>query len=391
MKDEDVDNATTELEHTEHEAHTADRPEHDARRADLTQLVGMLRGPLGLAAAACAGLFGIALLAALYIAQGFFIPVILALLLDRLLSPVVRAGQRIGLPTAATAALVLLAMGGVIATGTIYLSGPATEWIETAPDKLRVAEYKLRGLKESVEQVQKAAEEVEKAVDVGNGGANEEPVQVREATVSQTFMSQTQGFVVGVMVATFLLFFLLSSGDMFLRKLVCMLPQFRHRRNTVRIVRSAERDLSGFLSTMALINLGLGTAVGLAMFALGMPNPVLWGLVAASLNFVPYIGPIVGITIVGLVAIVSFEQLDQAVLPPLAYFVLNAIEGQFVTPIVLGWRFTLNPVAVFVALTFWSWLWGIPGALLAVPLLMTLKIICENIEILEPVSVMLGR
>ena len=189
----------------------------------------------------------------------------------------------------------------------------------------------------------------------------------------------------------FLIYFLLASGDLLLRKVVHMLPLFRHRRQAVRIIRSIEQDLSRYLGMVVLINTGLGVAVGAAMYAVGMPNPMLWGAMAGLLNFVPYLGPAVNIVVVGLVAFVSFEGVGHALLAPLAYLVLNGIEASLITPTVLGWRLKLNPVVIFIALTFWTWIWGVLGSLLAVPLLATIKITCDRVELLRPAGVLLGR
>jgi predicted PurR-regulated permease PerM len=204
-------------------------------------------------------------------------------------------------------------------------------------------------------------------------------------------MSQTRAAISGLFIMLLLLYFLLASGRLFLRKLVRVLPRFHHRRSAVKIVRHTEHDLSRYLGTMILVNIGLGVAVGVALYLLGMPNPALWGALAALLNFIPYIGPLVNVAIVGLVAVVSFDSLGEAALPPLAYLALNSIEAGLVTPAVMGWRLRLNPVAIVLAVTFWTWIWGIPGGLLAVPMLTTFKITCDHVEVLAPIGEFLGR
>lgn len=340
--------------------------------------------------AAMWGIFAILFLFALDAAAAFFIPVVLAHLLDRLLSPVVRAGKSIGIPTPLGAAVVILAFFSLLGGGVYTLSTPAMEWVESAPRKMQIAEYKLRGLTDPLEKMREAAKE---AGEVTNGETeNQQTIELEdEATVDELLLSKTWVFLSGLLITVFLLYFLLASGDLLLRKLVRMFPSFTHRKNAVRIVRGIERDLSRYLGMVCLINFGLGLSVWGAMYLIGMPNPALWGALAGLLNFIPYLGPVVNITIVGLVAIVSFESVRWALLAPGAYLVLNGIEASVVTPTAMGWHLRLNPVVIFIALTFWAWVWGIAGALLAVPLLATIKLTCDRIESLRPVGVLLGK
>jgi predicted PurR-regulated permease PerM len=336
------------------------------------------------------GIFIIALLFALEATAGFIIPIVVAHLLDRLLSPLVRGMRKGGIPAPVGAAIVLLAFGGVVGGGAYYLSGPAAEWVESAPRHIRVAESRLRGSTEPLEEMKQAAEEVDEATSVEDEGS-QQTVQVEEQSTSEMLLDQTQVFVSGLLITIFLLYFLLASGDLFLRKVVQVLPQFRHRRNAVRIIRRMEEDLTHYLSTVVLINTGLAIAITGGMYLVGMPNPLLWGALGGLLNFVPYIGPLINIIIVTIVALVSFESVASALLAPAVYLVINGIEGSVVTPALMGMRLKLNPIVIFLGLTFWTWLWGVAGALLAVPLMATLKIMCDSITLLRPVGVMMGR
>ncbi len=364
--------------------------ETDPSRRERTPNIARLLDRLNLVGVTTGGLFGIAFLFALDAAEAFFIPIILAHLLDRLLSPLVRSGKRMGLPVPLGAAIVIAIFMGGLGAGVYYLSGPAIEWVETAPQKLKIAEYKYRGLTESVEKMREATKRMDEATDSEKD--EQEIVRIQEEdSIEEVLLTRARTFVAGLLITVFLLYFLLASGDLLLRKIVHTLPRFRHRRNAVRIIRSIERDLSQYLGMICLINLGLGVAVGGAMYLIGMPNPMLWGALAGILNFIPYLGPLINITVVSLVAFVSFDQVSLAVLAPLSYLVLNGIEASLVTPTVMGWRLRLNPVVIFIALTFWTWIWGIPGALLAVPILATIKIVCDRIEILNPIGELLGQ
>lgn len=364
------------------------------QRPDLSRITDRIRGPLGVLALVGVGLFVIAFFFTLHVGRAFFLPVVLAVLLNYLLSPLVRRLGDFGLPPSAAAGIVLLGFLAFTGGGFYYLAGPAADWIERAPETMRRAEYQLRNLKAPVEQVQEAAEQVEEAADVGDDDTerSSEEVTVDEQTsLSASLLGGTWKLVVTGAIALLFLYFLLAIGDMFLRKLTAVLPCRRDKRRVVEITRSVEEDLSTYLATWVVINVGLGLAVAGALYLLEMPTPLLWGVVAAVLNFIPYLGPAVGIGIVAMVSLVSNDGTWAVAAPPLAYFVVNFIEGSFVTPVVMGRQLQLNPAVVFLGVFFWGWLWGIPGALLAVPLLATFKIVCDHVQLLSPVGTFLAR
>jgi predicted PurR-regulated permease PerM len=196
---------------------------------------------------------------------------------------------------------------------------------------------------------------------------------------------------VGVLETLVLLYFLLAAGDLFLLKLVKILPRLEDKKEAVEIAHEVERNISTFLFTITIINTCLGGLVALGCYLVGMRNPVLWGVVAALVNFIPYFGPIAGIVILTLAGFLIFDSMGQALLPAIIYYALHVVESNFITPTILGRRLTLNPVVIFISLMFWGWIWGIPGALLAVPLLMTFKILCDHFKPLTPIGEFLGR
>jgi predicted PurR-regulated permease PerM len=341
-----------------------------------------------------AGLFTLAIFYTLYFAKAVLIPIALAMLLNLLLAPVVRGLKRyLRLPAGVGAALVLL-LGVAAVAGSIYgLSGPATRWVNELPVAMVNLRLKLEELREPVAEVQEAARKVENLAEGAPGPNEQEPMEVALAGpgLTQTILGGAVSFVTGAVVMIALLFFLLASGDTLLRQAVSIAPRLSDKRRVVEIARDTEDDISYYLLTVSLINAGLGVAVGVAMYLLGMPNALLWGVMAGVFNFVPFLGAVVGISVVGMVALLTFDQLWSIVLPPLSYLFLTSFEAQFVTPALLARRLTLNPVAVFLALIVWAWLWGVAGALLAVPLLATFKICCDHIEPLQPIGTMLGR
>lgn len=368
----------------------AGKPETPDRRGtapDLTRLTEYFRGRSGAIALATTGLFVLAVFFTLWVARAFFMPVAIALLLNFLLSPLVRLLNSFRIPSSLGAFLVMAAMTGALILGAFRLAGPAGDWVERAPQTLRRVEYRLRDLRRPVEQVREATRAVEEATTPG--GEEEETPEVR--IVSESLMSQTRGLIVAGVTTLFLLFFLLASGDLYLEKLVRVLPFLSQKKKAVAIVRRTERELSRYFLTWALINLVLGAAVAGALYLTGLPNPLLWGAVAGLLNFIPYVGPVAGVSIVAVVSLATFDETGRALAAPAAYTVIQALEGYLVTPLVMGRRLTLNPVALFLWLIFWTWIWGIPGTLLAVPLLAVVKTVCDNVEVLWPVGEFLGR
>ncbi|HEX2162666.1 MAG TPA: AI-2E family transporter, partial [Thermoanaerobaculia bacterium] len=348
------------------------------------------RRPADVRSAALTGLLILAVFYTLFFAQTFLLPVVLAVLLDLLLSPVVNGLKRLRVPEWLGAGIVVVALVGVLAGGVWLLLDPALAWLDRAPESLARVAQKLEALRGPVEQVSRATEEVERIAGGATGGGAR-TVQVEEQSLSAALLEQAQAMAAGAVVMLALLYFLLASGDLFLRKLIRVLPTFDDKKRAVDIARALQSDISVYLSTITLINVAEGLAVGCAMYLLGMPNPVLWGVLATVLNFIPYLGAAVGIAIVALVAALTFDNPLQMVLPPLVYLALTSAEGYLFTPTILGRRLTLNPVVILLGLIFWGWLWGIAGAVLAVPMLASFKIFCDHIEPLAPIGEFLGR
>lgn len=359
-------------------------------RPDLTRLTSRIRGPLGLVAIATGGLFLIALFAVLHIGRAFFLPVVLAVLLKFLLTPALRALKRLGLPAIVGSTVILICLVAAAGYGAFRLSAPVAKWVDRAPHSLSEARVKLEELKKPVEAIRRAGAEVEKLAEVGDEPERLAPASSAGA-LSETLFDHAWQLVVGGTLTFFLLYFLLASDDMFLRKLARVLPSMAERRKAVVIFESIERDLSRYMFVRTLMNAGFGTAVGIGLWLLGMPNPVLWGLLAGILNYVPYLGGLVGYVIVGFAAVLSFDTNGRALLAPGLYFALNVVEGNIVAPYVLGRHLQLNPVMIFVFLMFWGWVWGIPGLLLAIPLMAAIKIVADNVSLLSPIGEFLGR
>ena len=364
-------------------------PPEERARPNIKKLRDILQGPLGVRSLALSGLFILAAFYTLYLARSFILPIVLALLLNFLLSPVVRGLNKLRIPNALGAALVVFGVVGGVAWGVYELSGPAYQWAQEAPRSLRKIERRLREFKKPVQTMSKATEQMEKMTQVG-GGRTPQRVEVQTETLGERMFSQATELVAGGTVMLILLFFLLASGDLFLRKLIRVLPSLSDKKRAVEIARQIESDVSAYLVTITIINIALGLAVWGLMTLLEVPNPLLWGVLATVTNFIPYLGAIVMIAILAAVGFLTFDELGHALMVPGAFIGLNLLESYLVTPMILGRRLTLNPVVIFLGLTFWGWLWGITGALLAVPLMAVLKIFCDHSEHLAPVGEFLG-
>lgn len=353
-----------------------------------------LEKPIRTRSRALTGLFTLAIFYTVYFAKALLIPITLAMLLNLLLAPMVRALRRyLRMPDGVGAALVIVLGLSIFGGGVYGLSAPVERWMDQLPIAMADLHHKVQEIKRPVEEVQEAAEKVE---EITQGGLDADPqrpvpVAIQGPGLTRMFLGGAVSFVTGAVVMIALLFFLLASGDTLLRQAVSIAPRLSDKRRVVEIARDTEDDISYYLLTVSLINCGLGIAIGVTMYVLDMPNPILWGVMAAVLNFVPFLGALVGIGIVGLVALITFDAVWAILLPPLCYLFLTSFEAQFVTPALLARRLTLNPVGVFLALIVWTWLWGVAGALLAVPLLATFKICCDHIEPLKPLGTLLGR
>lgn len=342
------------------------------------------------ATVALVGLFVIALFAVLYLAREFIVPIVLGMQLALVLLPAVRALRRLGLPGPAGAAVVLLGLLAAVGAGFYVLAGPTMTWMENLPESFRRVEYKIRDVRKPVEVVRQAVDEVEK---IATDPATRRPslVAMQTRSVTEILLSTTHTVLTGVGLMAFTLYFFLGWGDLFLRKLIRVLPTLTGKQRAVEIARETQRQVSAYLLTITLINALLGAALGTAVWLLGVPNPALWGTMAFALNFIPYLGPLIGIVVLGVVALASLPGLGHALLVPAVYFLLHGLEANIITSLMLGRRLTLNPLVMFLWLSLWFWLWGIPAALLAVPMLKTLKIFCDNTPQLARAGQFLGR
>lgn len=331
------------------------------------------------------GSFIILLTGAIYLAKDILLPIALAFMLTLTLSPVVRFLARYRIPEALSSLAIVLAVIGGSATGIYYLSGPVSGWIDGAPQTGRQIRAKVASMRAPVDAAVNASKQVEEIT-----SATTDPAVQKVVVQQPGLLARAAGGALSAVstagIAIVLLFFLLASGRLFYEKLVRILPTMTEKKRAIRVVYAVEEEISNYLLTITAINAGLGVVIAGMTWALGLPNPILWGVMAAALNFIPYLGALIGMGIVATVALVSFDSVGAALLPPALYFALTTIEGQFVTPALLGKRLEMNTVAVFLAVAIWGWLWGVLGALMAVPFLVSMRVLCEHFESLSAVG-----
>ena len=332
----------------------------------------------------------LAVLYTLYFAREFLLPIAIALLLSFLFSPLVRALARVRVRPPLGAGVVVLGLLGLVSLGIYELSGPVQSWAASAPETLGSAQKRLRTVMRPLERVSRTAEQVESAATDVGGAARPREVVVRGPGLVSRIFGTTQRFATGMMEVLVLLYFLLAAGDLFLQKLVKVLPNLRDKRKAVGIARATESAISTYLLTALLVNVAEGIVVALAMWLLGMPNPALWGAMVVVLEFIPYLGALAMTVVLFVAALTTFDGLGHALLAPAAFLAINLVQANVVSPLLFGHKLALNPVALFVGLAFWFWIWGIPGAFIAVPLLATFKIFCDHIEALASVGEFLG-
>jgi predicted PurR-regulated permease PerM len=355
-------------------------------KPQLSDLARFLKRTRALLPVSVVGLFLIALITALYFAKPFAMPIFAAILLSFLLKPLVRFLARLRVPTMLGAVLVMAVFFGLLGFGVTRVVQPAVEWAAKAPETIRKMEDKFHHLIRRAQRISRAAAQVEDITKQATSDSETQQVEVKEQVLMKTALGYTKSFVTGLIETVVLLFFMLGAGDLFMEKLVRVLPTLQDKKKAVEIAHEVQHSLSTFLFTISIINAVLGFLVGFATWAVGLQNPALWGVLAGLLNFIPYFGPITGVTILTLVGFVTFDQPWRAVLPAAIYLTLHGVESNVITPMILGRRLTLNPLIIFVSLMFWMWLWGIAGALLAIPMLMMLKIFCDHFKPLAPIG-----
>lgn len=344
---------------------------------------------------ALTGIFILACFYTLYFARSVFLPIVVAILLNFLLAPLVRILKKIHIPEVISALLVIIVFLGSIGYGFYSLSGPASTWLTKGPQNFSEVAAKIEILKKPIEQSIKGffniREQIEKTTKIAGEPTPTIEIKASEFSPFSTVFSSTTEFFVQLSLIFFILYFLLASGDFFLKKTVEILPSLDRKKEAIIIAREIKNEITNFLFIKTITGIGLATVIAVVMYFLDMPNPILWGVLAGVLEFIPYIGVVVGTIFCALTALLVFDNLNQILLAPISFFAITSITGNFIVPLILSKSLTLHPVIIFVGVIFGGWMWGVTGALIAVPLLSVLKIFCNNIQSLESLGKFLGE
>jgi len=347
------------------------------------RITELLQRPFGVQSIFLTGLFILAIFYTIYFMRSILLPIVLALLLSYLLRPIVRGLARLKIPLPVGAALILVGLLLLVGYGISALATPTAGWLQKAPAGLTELQRKLLPVKQSVAQVAQATGEIER---LASTNAETKTVEVKKHPITEMFFMHTPEFIASGVLSVILLYFLLVYDQVFIAKLVKLLPTLSNKKAAVGIAHDIESQVSRYLFTITAINSCLGLAVGTAVALLGLPNPLMWGVMVALLNFIPYLGALAGIICMTVGAVLSFDSLGYALLFPAVYLALGVLEGSFITPWVMGRSLTLNPVIILLSLTFGGWMWGIVGIILAVPILAAFKIFCAHIKPMEPLA-----
>ena len=332
-----------------------------------------------------AGIFVILVVHCLYIGREFLTPVVLAFLMATTLAPVVRALQRWGIPPALGATLLIVLAASVFLLLGYITSGPIASMIADAPEIGRTLKLKLITIRQSLNGALEATSQLDHVTENLNDTSTQKVVVAQPGLLSRAAGNLLSA---GTTIAiTFVLsLFLLASGTLFYQKIVQSFSRLSDKKKVLRIVYSIEGEISRYLLTITIINIMVGIFVGTGLWLIGIPNPLVWGVLAFLLNYLPYIGALISIVLVGIISVVTFDNVFYSLLAPGLILFSHVAEGQFLTPMLIGRRMELNAVAVFISISFWSWLWGFVGALMAVPILVVIKVISDHVESWRPLG-----
>ncbi|MCF3933198.1 AI-2E family transporter [Acuticoccus sp. M5D2P5] len=319
----------------------------------------------------------IAVLGALDYAQSLMLPIILAFVLSLTLTPVNMWLQK-RIWAGASALLLVATLTLVVTAAAMTLSGPIGAWIDDAPRIGNMLRQRLADIREPVEAVTRASKEVEEITNATSDPAVREVV-LRQPGLMNRAATNISSLASTLVVAIALTYFLLATNRLIYEKIVHAAPKLSDKKRSLMIVNNIVTVVSKYLLTITVINACFGLTIGTVMWLIGMPSPVLWGIAGFFLNYLPFVGSLIG-TVTGiLIGLLTYQQIEWAILPGIAYFGLTTLEGNFITPHILGHRLELNPVAILLSIALWGFLWGVAGIILAVPILIIVKVISDNI------------
>ena len=325
-----------------------------------------------------AGIFVVMGMTVLTLMSVVFIPIFMAFFLSAVLKWPVSALMRVRVPRGASAALVLLLFCSAVVSVSSVIYAPGAEWRERLPELLDRLEEKLNPLRETLEEVQESAGQIEDATRIGpDAGAPQAGAQ-QESTLLKRVFDQARVLVGQILATVILTFFLLATELPLIpdRLLAALGGPGRRLRSSIG---EAAEKMSRYMSTVSVINLCVGAMAGGMIYFLELSSPILWFVVVTFLNFIPYLGPVVSVLAITALSFLTFDSWLEISIPVLFFITIHFLEGQFVTPMVLGRMMTLHPVAILISVVIWGWMWGLAGLFLAVPILLTGTIISRKV------------
>ena len=356
----------------------ADKVSDEVSNLTQDELMRVVRSAMPIAVVSLAVL---ALLYTMYFASDLILPVFLAIFLSIILSPLVRGLQRLRIPRRVGAMIALALLTGAIISALVNLSAPAEQWLQRLPGIQRDVEAKLWPVTQSIKQASEATESIGKLAGKSAGtNANSEVTIKSPSNFDRAFEWTLLTAVQFLIVVALTYFFLTQSSGRNLP--IPKLPWLKHSDLIEEMLASVQTTINRFLQISAGIYLILGALTALMMYLLQMPNPVLWGALAAVLGFMPYVGPMIVFGCIAVVSLLTFDDWWRILTPPLAYGVITILEGNFVTPSIIGRKLKLNPIAVFLSILLWTWVWGMAGAILAVPILVIIVIVARHVALI---------
>lgn len=334
--------------------------------------------------AVAVGILALGVLYTLYFAAPLLVPIIAAGLLYQLLDRLVAKLNKIGLPLPVAAAVVLFGLLGLIGFGAHFLAEPAEEWLREAPASIGELRRELMATSGAFDEIRRLGEEIDELASIGDEQDGVPVVQIRAPGHLQSVTGSLPGIVGGLLLTFVTCFFLMIEGDNLGRRLLALGPSRLSRRRISNLLRGVNEQVSTYLTTVTMINIGLGITVALAMYAIGVPHPALWGVLTGTLNYAPYIGAAISAFILTVVGVMTFGTLVEALTAPAVYILISSLEGMVVTPLILGRRVMLSPLWVFLSVVFWGWMWGVIGALIAVPLTVSIVVLWNSWQDTDP-------
>jgi predicted PurR-regulated permease PerM len=335
-------------------------------------------------------LCGLAVITGMYFARDLLIPLVLAVLLALLLRPLLRRMRKTQLPDFASSAILITAVAAIVVFGAYRLAGQAQEWLTHAPETVARVRRMLPSNSGPIGDIKKTTDAVK---DLTKSEQEEKtvPVEVLSPELAFTVVGISGHVVAAAIIIFVVAFFLLALSDVLLRQAVESRALFYEKKNIVQLVQNVELGISRYLLTVTLINVGLGVVTAATMAVLQLPNPILWGVMATMLNYVPHVGAFICMIVLFFVGAVTHESLAWGGVVAGCFAVITFIESYFITPMTLSKSLQLSPLAVILSVLFWGWLWGISGGLMAAPLLAVAKIICDQFEVTKSLGVILGE